>query len=80
MQVNVTDLAIVVVPGDIAEKGMDVSGIGGFDIENSSNRRPPFSELVCIKHTDLPQSQDPKWKVVGTSVMRCLHGDRKSVV
>ena len=73
MQVNVTNLAIIV-PGDIAEEGTDVSGIGGLDIGNASNRRPPFSELVCIKCTDPPWSQNPKQKAVCISVMRCFHG------
>ena len=73
MQVNVMDLAIIV-PGKIAEEGTDVGGIGGLDIGNASNCRPPFSELVCIKCTDPPWSQDPKQKVVGISAMHCFHG------
>ena len=72
MQVNVTDLAIIV-PGNIAKEGTDVGGIGGLDIGNAGNHRPPFSELMCIKCTDPPQSQDPKQKAVGISMMHCFH-------
>ena len=73
MQVNVMDLAVIV-PGNIGEEGTDVGGIGGLDIGNAGNHRPPFSELVCIKCTDPPWSQNPKWKVVGISMMHCFHG------
>ena len=73
MQVNVMNLAIVV-PGNIAKEGTDVGGIGGLDIGNAGNHRPPFSELVCIKRTDSPQSQDPEQKAVGISAMHCFHG------
>ena len=73
MQVNVMGLAIIV-PGNISEEGTDVGGIRGLDIEKASNCRPSFLELVCIKHTDPPQSQDPNWRVVSMSAMGCLHG------